>query len=97
RFEPFGVVFIEAMLHGLPCIGSDRCAIPEIIEHGETGWVVPADDAATLCARLVEGLTRSDALASMGRRGRERALRLFTWKRVAERMSEVMSAAAGAS
>ena len=94
QFEPFGVVFVEAMLHGLPCIGSDRCAIPEIIEHGETGWVVPAGDAATLRDRLVAALGRSHALADMRRRCRERALRLFTWERVAERIAAVMSAAA---
>lgn len=90
-FEPFGVVFIEAMLHGLPCIGSDRCAIPEIIADGETGWLVPADDAGVLRDRLVEVLRNSAALESMQRRCRERALRLFTWERVAERVSRVMS------
>jgi len=92
-FEPFGVVFIEAMLHGLPCIGSDRCAIPEIISHGETGWVVPANDVAMLRQRLIGALTRTDALAAMRRRCRERALRFFTWERVAERVSVIMSSA----
>jgi len=92
-FEPFGVVFVEAMLHGLPCVGSDRCAIPEIIAHGETGWVVPPHDAATLSARLVEALARSDAVSAMQLRSRERALRLFTWERVADRVSRIMSTA----
>lgn len=92
-FEPFGVVFIEAMLHGLPCIGSDRCAIPEIISHGETGWVVPLDDIDTLRVRLITALSRSDALAAMRHRCRERALRFFTWERVAERVSLIMSSA----
>jgi len=92
-FEPFGVVFIEAMLHGLPCIGSDRCAIPEIISHGETGWVVPLNDIDTLRVRLIGALRRSEALAAMRRRARERALCFFTWERVAERVSLIMSSA----
>jgi len=92
-FEPFGVVFIEAMLHGLPCIGSDRCAIPEIISHGETGWVVPIDDIDTLRVRLIGALRRSEALAAMRHRARERALSFFTWERVAERVSLIMSSA----
>ncbi len=93
-FEPFGVVFIEAMLHGVPCIGSDRCAIPEIISHGETGWVVPLDDIDALRVRLIAALSRSEALAAMRRHCRERALRFFTWERVAERVSLIMSSAA---
>ena len=96
-FEPFGVVFIEAMLHGVPCIGSDRCAIPEIISHGETGWVVPLNDVATLRDRLIGALSRSEALAAMRHRCRERALRVFTWERVAERVSLIMSSASTAA
>jgi glycosyltransferase involved in cell wall biosynthesis len=92
-FEPFGVVFIEAMLHGLPCIGSDRCAIPEIISHGQTGWVVPLHDIDALRVRLIEALRRSEALAAMRHRARERALSFFTWQRVAERVSLIMSSA----
>ena len=92
RFEPFGVVFVEAMLHGLPCVGSDRCAIPEIIAHGETGWVVPGDDVTRLGDTLVAALARSDTLAPMRFRCRERALRLFTWERVADRIVTTIEA-----
>jgi glycosyltransferase involved in cell wall biosynthesis len=92
-FEPFGVVFVEAMLHGVPCIGSDRCAIPEIIANDETGWVVPVNDVTILRDRLIGALTRSDPDGTMRRRCRERALRLFTWERVAERISGIMTQA----
>ncbi len=92
RFEPFGVVFVEAMLHGLPCVGSDRCAIPEIIAHGETGWVVPGDDSSRLRDTLVAALVTADALVPMRHRCRERALRLFTWERVAERIATAIQA-----
>jgi glycosyltransferase involved in cell wall biosynthesis len=92
RFEPFGVVFVEAMLHGLPCVGSDRCAIPEIIAHGETGWVVRGDDVSCLTETLVTALTTADALAPMRYRCRERALQLFTWERVAERIATAIAA-----
>jgi glycosyltransferase involved in cell wall biosynthesis len=91
QFEPFGVVFIEAMLHGLPCVGTDRCAIPEIIATGETGWLVPAADARQLGDTLIGALSQRGALGDIGRRCRERALRLFTWERVAERVLDVMS------
>jgi glycosyltransferase involved in cell wall biosynthesis len=86
RFEPFGIVLVEAMLHGLPCIGTDRCAIPEIIAAGETGWLTPDGNVVALRDRLNTALADRAALAEMGRRGRQRALRLFRWEHVAERM-----------
>lgn len=85
RYEPFGVVFVEAMLASLPCIGSDRWAMPEIIEDGVTGWVAPDGDVRALAATLLRALRDREASAAMGRRGRERALSLFTWDRVAAR------------
>jgi glycosyltransferase involved in cell wall biosynthesis len=86
RFEPFGIVLVEAMLHGLPCIGTDRWAIPEIIAEGETGWLAPDGNATALRDCLLAALKNRVALAAMGQRGRQRALRLFTWERVAARM-----------
>ncbi len=85
RFEPFGIVFVEAMLAGLPCIGTDRWAMPELIERGVTGWIIPDGDAAALSTALVEALTDRERSARMGLAGRARAERLFTWDRAAGR------------
>ena len=85
RYEPFGVVFLEAMLAGLPCIGTDRWAMPEIIADGETGWISPDGDAPALAACLIEALGDRQRCIEMGRRGRERVLERFTWDKVAER------------
>lgn len=85
RYEPFGVVFVEAMLAGLPCIGTNRWAMPEIIEDGVSGWLVQDGDVRGLSSLLVRVLEDPGRAAIMGMRGRERALTLFTWDRVAER------------
>ena len=85
-FEPFGQVFLEAMEHRLPCIGSDKCAMPEIIADGETGFVTAAGDAGALAKRIVYLLRRPEALRAMGERGRERVRRCFTWRVVARRI-----------
>ncbi len=87
-FEPFGLVFLEAMEHKLPCIGSDRCAIPEIIADGQTGLIAPAGDANALAEEIIDLLRRPEIMRLMGERGRERARRLFTWHAVARRMDE---------
>lgn len=58
RGEGFGLVYLEAMAHGLPCIGSIHDAASEIVVDGETGLLVDPDDGAAL-ARAV-GLMLSD-------------------------------------
>lgn len=68
RGEPFGLVLVEAMASGLPVVATNRGAVPEIVEHGRTGWI--AEDPADLVRGLreVERLDR-DAIR---RRAEER-------------------------
>jgi glycosyltransferase involved in cell wall biosynthesis len=97
RYEPFGVVFVEAMLHGLPCVGVDAWAMPEIISAGRTGWLAPAGNVGALADILVAALRYREKLRPMGAEGRERALRLFTWSRVGEAILAGMRELGGAS
>jgi len=91
RYEPFGAVFVEAMLHGLPCVGTDQWAMPEIIDDGTTGWLVPADDIGALAQALIKALSNRQQLRKMGEEARRRALEKFSWTRVASVMIEVMA------
>ena len=85
RYEPFGIAFVEAMSAGLPCIGTTKWAMPELIEHGETGYLV-ADGAVDELANALIAILRDPINAArMGARGRDRALSRFTWDRVAAR------------
>jgi glycosyltransferase involved in cell wall biosynthesis len=86
RCEPFGLVFLEAMAHGLPCIGTTQDAMPEIIGDGETGFLVPPEDPAALAARIVELLSQPDLARSMGERGYARVRDRFQWSQVARRI-----------
>lgn len=81
-YEPFGNVFLEAMSFMVPCLGTDVCAIPEIIADGQTGFVVPARDADTLADRMIEMLRKSDMLEEMGNQAYERVKKRYDWKRV---------------
>ena len=86
RFEPFGIVFLEAMFFGLPCVGTDAWAVPEMITDGETGYTVPVDDVPALADRLVRLLTNPAEAARMGAAAAARARTEFTWRAVVDRM-----------
>ena len=93
RFEPFGIAFVEAMHFGLPCIGPQSWAVPEIIANGETGFTVPIENSDALTERLVRLLGDRSLASTMGQAAQARARRLFTWPHVVERMTDGMSAA----
>lgn len=91
--EPFGLSLLDAMACGLPCVATAIEAIPEIVEHGRTGLLVPPADPGALAAALERVLSRRDEGRAMGARGRERVLARFTWPRVARRLSDVLASA----
>jgi len=91
-YEPYGIVFAEAMAHRLPCVGTDICAMPEIIREGETGHVVPPNDDDTLAARLIALLRDPRACADMGAAGYAKYRREHTWEAVTARMCEAIAA-----
>jgi len=93
-FEPCANVVAEAMAHGLPCVVSDGGGLSEFVVEGQTGFVVPAGDPAALARRLIT-LLESEALRQeMGRNGRDRVCREFTWDAVVARMLPHLAQAA---
>ena len=89
-YEPFGIVFAEAMAHRLPCIGTNICAMPEIIDSGETGYVVPPREPAVLAKHIVMLLREPDVCRTFGNRGFEKYRAQFTWESVVARITDVI-------
>lgn len=75
--EPFGLTIIEAMAASKPVIAPRFGAAPEIIVHGETGLLFTPGDADSLALSIDYLLKNPRKAIEMGRRGRERALRMF--------------------
>lgn len=90
RFEPFGTSFVEAMGYGLPCVGPDAWAVPEIIADGETGYLVPPEDSGALAESLATLLRNPSLARQMGEAGRARALAHFTWPGITTKMAHVL-------
>ena len=87
-WEPFGIVFLEAMAAGIPCIGADAFAMPEII--GETGSVVPPNDVERLAREMHTYLADAALCAERGRAARERYHQHYGWERVGNRIVSAM-------
>ncbi len=65
-FEGFGLVITEAMSQGTPVITTDRTAGPDLITHGENGWLVPAADPKALQGAIAHLLDHPDEVAHNG-------------------------------
>jgi glycosyltransferase involved in cell wall biosynthesis len=50
--EGFGIVFLEAMRRGKPCIGGNHGGPPDVVEHGKSGFLVEYGDEVTLAAQI---------------------------------------------
>jgi len=83
--ELLGNVLLESMACGTPVICSDVGGMPEVVEDGLTGFVVPPSDPAPIGRRIAELAGDPMLRSAMGRRARERILQSFTWKDVARR------------
>jgi glycogen(starch) synthase len=75
--ETFGLVALEAALLGRPVIATRVGALPEVVQDGETGLIVPRDDAAGVAAAIAALLEDPARTQRMGHAARERALRVF--------------------
>lgn len=90
HFEPFGIVYAEAMHFGVPCVGVNHCAMPEIISHGVTGLLVPPDNDHALAQALIYVLRNPADATLMGEAAIRKARRLFRWEVVAGKMAAII-------
>lgn len=102
-YEPMGIVNLEAMACETAVVATATGGIPEVVADGETGLLVPIEQAgdgsgrpleparfvADLAARINEVLADPARAAEFGRAGRRRAVEHFSWDAVAARTMEV--------
>jgi glycosyltransferase involved in cell wall biosynthesis len=89
RFEGFGIVFAEALACGMPCIGRDAFAMPEIIRHGVNGALLRGEDPEDL-ASLISEVASSDTIYESCHKEAVRVRAYYNWGRAAEEMLAVM-------
>jgi glycogen synthase len=97
RFEGLPLVCIEALAAGRPVVASAVNGTPELIRDGDTGWLVPPDDAPALAAALGQALDASVEAARRAARGRAIVERDHPWPVVARRWLALCAGVAGRS
>jgi glycosyltransferase involved in cell wall biosynthesis len=89
------VALMEAMALGLPVVSTTISGIPELIQHRETGILVPPCDARALAEALGELLASQGLRRYLGIRGREKVIRDFHLGRTALEMKALFEACLG--
>ncbi|HLO15869.1 MAG TPA: glycosyltransferase family 4 protein [Anaerolineales bacterium] len=83
-YEGFGIVYLEGMCFGLPAIGTTAGAAGEIIENGQTGYLIKPNDSASLAVHLKSLAEDRGLLARLSINARKRYLRQPSWEATAE-------------
>jgi glycosyltransferase involved in cell wall biosynthesis len=73
RAEGLGSAVLLAMTAGLAVVASRVGGLPEVVEEGETGWLVPPNSASALAEAIVAAASDRKRLGELGLRARERA------------------------
>ena len=102
-YEPLGIVNLEAMACETAVVATATGGIPEVVVDGETGWLVPIEQAtdgtgtpleperyvADLAAALVDAVSDPDRARERGLAGRRRAQESFSWPAIADQTMEI--------
>ena len=90
--ESFGMAALEAMASEVPVIATSAGGLPEVVDDGETGYLLPVGDVVGMAERGVEILRDDELRKRMGKRARESAVERFDEQKIVPVYSEMYSA-----
>jgi phosphatidylinositol alpha-1,6-mannosyltransferase len=94
-YETFGMVLAEAMSYGKAVVSVNDSAVPEVVDHGGTGTLVPKLEPDAFAGAVIQLLEKREMLEEFGRRGRDKALSVFSWDSIARQYEGVLDKSSG--
>jgi N-acetyl-alpha-D-glucosaminyl L-malate synthase BshA len=94
--ESFGLAALEALSCEVPVIATDVGGIPEVVSHGETGYLLPVGDVEGMTEAALDLLCDDAKRRRFGRRGRETVLERFPQERVVAQYRAIYERVVGA-
>lgn len=88
--DSYGFVFLEAMSQGLPCLGADINGMPEMIEHGKSGYIVPRQSPEQIAQAIIRYYADPGNKQRMAEAAIQRVRERFTWDVVMGKINRVM-------
>jgi len=87
--EGLPYVLLEALALARPVVGTRVGGIPEVVKHGETGFLVPPKDSESLAKAIIQLLRNPEEAARLGERGRELVLREFNVETMVQKIAAI--------
>jgi glycosyltransferase involved in cell wall biosynthesis len=88
--ETFGLVNLEAMMHGLPVISTDEGGIPDVVINNKTGFIIEKKNSKVLAEKIEILINDAVKRNSMGAAGRKRFVKKFSVKTFEDRLSVIL-------
>ena len=82
--ESFGLAALEAQCYGVPVIASNVCGLPEVISHGETGYLAEVGNTKAIASYALQLLTDDSLYTQMSNRAKELAQERFSSERIVQ-------------
>jgi len=93
RWEAFPITILEAMAAGLPVIATAVSGVPEMVLDGETGWLVPPDDALALVYKINDVIDDKGKLNAIGNKGQKHVKQYFSRVEMIKKLTKVYQSA----
>lgn len=87
--DPWGQVYLEALLSRTPVLGLRRNGLPEITENGRHGFMIDDADPQRFAEAILQALSDPQRLADMGESGQQHVLQSYSWEIAARKMAFV--------
>jgi len=89
-FEPWGLIYLEALMVETPVLGLDRSAMRQLTDDGRLGFLVGEETPAAVGAAILDAMGDPARLARMGEEGRRFVEETFSWDRTARRVVDAL-------